>query len=185
MQSTKKRSIATSWQLARNKMADQDIGQDIGALEKTFDKIKEKSGIHTIGEFADKFLESEARQFKMVKHIEDLEQHLSNIHGNCRALTADKAALESKNSEKSREGLFTKIKDEIKSLRKQALSHKRSLATAHMHIKGCIGGIECVLKAVDTPVAREVSGVNAEQTLYLEELIEGHGGVNEVVLPQF
>ena len=185
LQSTKKRSVATSWQLARNKMADQDIGQDIDTLEKTFDKIKEKSGIQTIEEFSEKFLESETRQFEMVRQIEDMEQHLSNIHGNCRALAADKAALESKNSEKSHVGLFTKIKDEIKSLRNQCASHKRMLAKNHVHIQGCIASIEGLLHAVDTSVAREVSGVNAEQTLYLEELVEGHGGVNEVVLPQF
>ena len=97
---TKKKNAATSWQLARNKIAEQDIGQDIGEIEKIFNKIKEKTGIQTIEDFVKMFLESESRQFEMVKKIEEMEEHLSNIHGNCRALTADKAALESKNSEK-------------------------------------------------------------------------------------
>ena len=184
-QKTKKNQVAASWQLARKQLAQTSLDDNIGVLEATFEKIREKSGIQTIEEFATKFLESEKRQFELVKRIDSLEQHLSNIHANCHALLADREALKTKNAEKSHVGLFTKIKTEIESVNAQGEAYKSLHLKTRQHIKGCILSIGGLLSAIDSPKAREVSGVNAEQALYVEELIEGHGGVNELVIPQF
>jgi len=75
---SEKRGVALSWQLARNQAKQMDVTESIKELENLFDKIRQRTGIETIEKFTEVFMESEARQFTVVKQVEDLEAKLSS-----------------------------------------------------------------------------------------------------------
>ena len=182
----KKRNIAASWSLARKKMKNLTTESSIAGLETSFDKIKRESGIQTMEEFTENFLDSESRQFALVKQIKDLERALSVMMQTNRALTADKEELEAKNNMDAikDKGLFGKITKEIAAVKAQEETEKKRLRECKVHIRACIQSVKTLLDTVDSKDARAVAGVNNEQALYIEELMDAHG-VSELVLPQF
>ncbi len=182
----KKRNVAASWSLARKKMKNAAAESSIAGLETSFEKIKRESGIQTMKEFTENFLESESRQFTLVKQIKDLERALSVMLQTNRALTADKEELEAKNDMEAikDKGLFGKITKEIKAVKAQEEAEKKRLRESKVHIRACIQSVKTLLDTVDSKDARAVAGVNKEQALYIEELLDAHG-ISELVLPQF
>ena len=78
--------------------------------------------------------------------------------------------------------MFTKIKLEIKSVQNQCELHS-VLSTKKNHIRGCIQGIrELLVQQMTRPRSPQCHTRPGFISLMNNE---GHGGINDVVLPQF
>ena len=180
----KKRGIAMSWKLARKEAKEQKVSESIKELEKMFDGIREKTGIDTIEAFAQAFLESEARQFTVVKQVEELESKLSSSQANNTLLKKEIEHLQKKANDSTQHSLFTKIQTEISTVKHQEKIHRTLLTTRKNQIRNCITSVENLLSVVDSKNARVVTGLNEEQAKYIEDLLEPTNGVTDHLLPQ-
>jgi hypothetical protein len=120
-------------------------------------KIQDKTGIATIEEFAKIFMTSEARQFDIVKQVEEFHSMIKEIE-----LEKNKINLMKENS------LFTKIQNEINAVQLSEKNYRKQLSQTKNHINGCIKSVSVLLNVINTKDVQHLTGNDGQ---YIEELL--------------
>jgi hypothetical protein len=163
-----KQNAAISWQLARKQMASEKVEESIEELEKLWKTIQRKTSIDNIEEFANVFMNSEARQFVIVKQIEDYETTLRTMQSNNHSMIKEIELEKRKLNEMKENSLFNKISLEINNVRTQEKNCKKLWLKNKNYMKLCTSNICSLLNVMNDKNFKNIIG---NDNNYIEELL--------------
>lgn len=180
----KKKSIASMWQLARQKNSNTRIHASIDEMEKAFERIQKESGVSSIDEFVDIFIAAEKRQYRVVKQVDDMEQQLVQVRKKSVEIQKEIQDIQNlaQTSEKhGKDGLFNKLQSELASIAQRQRVYEANLDDSRMHLQAICGEVERLVATTEQPQARELLQVSKSNP---SESAGAHGGVNSLNLPR-